>query len=95
MPRRADALRGSSVYGVARRLAGADPIFLEPFSVARRLVLAAELCGFVQIGFPCAGFRGLRANIVLMRLLPWNDSGSHSRTSPGRPPTVDLTVVRI
>ena len=51
------------------RLSGADPISWNPFS-ALGPVLAAELCGLVQIGFPCAGFRALRANLVLDAAAP-------------------------
>jgi hypothetical protein len=44
-------------------------ILRAPFS-ALGLVLAAELCGLVQIGFPCAGFRGIRADLVLDTAAP-------------------------
>jgi hypothetical protein len=46
-----------------------DPISWNPLS-ALGLVLAAEPCRQVQIGFPSAGFRGLRANLVLDAAAP-------------------------
>jgi hypothetical protein len=40
------------------------------FSGLGPLVLVAELCRQVQIGFPGAGFRGLQANLVLDAAAP-------------------------
>ena len=51
-------------------------------TLVRSVVLAAEPCRLVQIGFPGAGFRRLWSDLVLMRLLP---AGAIPGAAPERP----------
>jgi hypothetical protein len=54
----------------------------------RCVVLTAEPCRLVQIGFPGAGFRRLRSDLVLMRLLPAEAiPGAAPERPSGRRPT--------
>jgi hypothetical protein len=77
--RRSGSSAAREVGDCRTALAGADPISWNPSSV---VVLAAEPCRLVQIGFPGAGFRRLRLDLVLMRLLP---SGAIPGAAPERP----------
>jgi hypothetical protein len=77
--RRSGSSAAAREVGDCRTALGCRSISWNPF---RCVVLTSELCRLVQIGFPGAGFRRLRSDLVLVRLLP---AGAIPGAAPERP----------
>jgi len=85
--------RSSAWADASVRAVGYRPDFLEPPFSVLGVVRPPSSGRLVQIGFPSAGFRGLRADLVLDEAAPVErfPEAVPERTS-GRQPKVDLTV---